>query len=148
MPSVSLAFLLAASFLRADPPAERTTEQLAESVRPSVVVITTPGRDDKRGGLGTGFVVGDGLIATNHHVIGEGRAIAVETPDGKKHPAVAVHAFDRNLDLAVIRVEVKGLPILPLGDSAKLKDGQSLVAVGNPHGLKRSVVSGVLSGRR
>src|SRR5262245_34776476 len=151
MSRTAIIFLLHAACalpLRADQPDERTVEKLADSVRPSVVVITTPGRDDKRSGLGTGFVVGEGLIATNHHVIGEGRAIVVETADGKKHPAVAVHAHDRNLDLAVVRVDVKGLPILPLADSSKLKDGQALVAVGNPHGLKHSVVSGVLSGKR
>src|SRR5262245_16240802 len=150
MPRTSLLVLLAFLPLpaRGDTPADRTTEQLAEQVRKSVVVITTPGRDEKRSGLGTGFVVGDGLIATNYHVIGEGRAIAVETPDGKKHPAVAVHAFDRNLDLAVIRIELKELPVLPLADSDKLKDGQPIVAVGNPHGLKYSVVQGVLSGKR
>jgi serine protease Do len=147
--SILTAFLLSIVLpAHADKPEEATVEKLAESVRKSVVVITTPGRDAKRGGLGTGFVIGDGLIATNHHVIGEGRAITVETADGKKHEATAIHAFDRNLDLAVIRIDVKGLPILPLADSSKLKDGQTLVAVGNPHGLKHSVVSGVLSGKR
>jgi regulator of sirC expression with transglutaminase-like and TPR domain len=131
--------------LRAD---DKSVEQLAEKVRKSVVVVTTPGRDEKRSGLGTGFVVGEGLIATNYHVIGEGRAISIETGDGKKHEATAVHAFDRVLDLAIIRVNVKDLPVLTLADSDKLKEGQTLVAVGNPHGLKNSVVSGVLSGKR
>src|SRR5262245_8515431 len=151
MSRTAIIFLLHAACalpLRADQPDERTVEKLADSVRPSVVVITTPGRDDKRSGLGTGFVVGEGLIATNYHVIGEGRAIIIETADGKKHEATAVHAFDRTLDLAIIRVNVKDLSILPLGDSDRLKDGQTVVAVGNPHGLKNSVVSGVLSGKR
>ncbi len=58
---------------------------MAKKVRPSVVVITVRGRDGKREGLGTGFVVSaDGLIATNRHVIGEGRPIRVETADGKE----------------------------------------------------------------
>lgn len=127
---------------------DNTTEKLAETVRKSVVVITTPGRTIKGGGLGTGFVVGAGLIATNHHVIGEGRAINVETADGKKHAVTAVHAFDRALDLAIIKIDFQGLPVLALADSNKLRDGQPLVAVGNPHGLKYSVVTGVLSGRR
>ncbi len=147
MPRTAFLVLLALPiFIRADE--DKRVEKLAESVRKSVIVITTPGRDDKRAGLGTGFVVGEGLIATNYHVIGEGRAILVETTDGKKHEATAVHAFDRNLDLAIIRVDIKGLPVLPLADSDRLKDGQSLVAVGNPLGLKHSVVSGVLSGKR
>ncbi len=147
MPRRALLFLLLAGspLIAAE---DKQVEQIAASVRKSVVVVTTPGRDGKRGGLGTGFVVGAGLIATNHHVIGEGRAIGVETADGKKYDATAIHAFDRTLDLAIIRIDFKGLPVLPLGDSDKVKDGQALVAVGNPHGLKHSVVSGVLSGRR
>src|SRR6184192_1111821 len=120
-------------------PEAKTVEQVAEQVRKSVVVITVPGRDGKRGGLGTGFVVGDGLVATNLHVVGEGRAVTVELADGKRHEATAVHAFDRGLDLAVVRVDAKGLPVLPLGDSARVKDGQPVVAVGNPRGLKHSV---------
>jgi serine protease Do len=129
-------------------PATRTVEQLAQQVRKSVVVITVPGRDGRHQGLGTGFVVGEGLIATNLHVIGEGRAITVELADGKRHEATAIHAFDRSLDLALVRVDVKGLPVLPLADSVAVKDGQAVVAVGNPHGLKHSVVAGVISGRR
>ncbi len=143
-----LLLLTLTTHTRADKADDKSVEQIADKVRKSVVVITTPGRDDKRSGLGTGFVIGEGLIATNYHVIGEGRAILVETADGKKHEATAVHAFDRILDLAIIRVNVKDLPVLSLADSDKLKDGQTVVAVGNPHGLKYSVVSGVLSGRR
>lgn len=145
--SLLLALLISLP-LRADKPAELTVEQLAEQVRKSVVVVTTPGRDDKRGGLGTGFVIGEGLIATNFHVIGQGRAIAVETSDGKKHNAISVHAHDDRLDLAIIKIEAKGLPVLPVGDADKLKDGQSVVIVGNPQGLKNSIVSGVVSGKR
>src|SRR5262249_48219624 len=121
-------------------PEAKTVEQIAEQVRKSVVVITVPGRDGKRGGLGTGFVVGEGLVATNLHVVGEGRAVTVELADGKHHEATAIHAFDRTLDLAIVRIDAKGLPVLPLGDSAAVKDGQPVVAVGNPQGLKHSVV--------
>src|SRR6516164_4910994 len=71
-------------------------EALAKKVRPSVVVVTVRGRDGKQEGLGTGFVVSaDGLIATNRHVIGEGRRIRVETADGKQHDVTAIHASDR-----------------------------------------------------
>ncbi len=126
-----------------------SVEELAEKVRPSVVVLTVQGRDGKREGLGTGFAVSaDGLIATNFHVIGEGRAVTAETADGKKYPVTAVHAYDRQLDLAVVRIDAKGLQPLELGDSASLKDGQAVVAIGNPQGLRHSVVAGVVSGKR
>lgn len=123
--------------------------QLAEQARKSVVVITVSGRDGRQQGLGSGFVVSaDGLIATNLHVIGEGRPISVQTADGKKFEVTEVHAFDRPLDLALIRVNAKVLPALVLGDSDSLKQGQPVVAIGNPHGLKHSVVAGVVSGTR
>jgi len=126
-----------------------TVEQLTEKARKSVVVVTVTGRDGKQQGLGSGFIVSpDGLIATNLHVIGEARPIAVQTADGKKFDVKEVHAFDRPLDLALIRIDGKDLPALPLGDSDALKQGQPVVAIGNPHGLKHSVVTGVVSGTR
>jgi regulator of sirC expression with transglutaminase-like and TPR domain len=126
-----------------------TVEQLARSARPSLAVITVKTRDGKRSGVGTGFVVSaDGLIATNFHVIGQGRAITVEMADGKRLEVLAVHASDRQLDLAVLRVKARGLTPLPLGDSGRLRDGQAVVALGNPQGLKHSVVAGVVSGQR
>ncbi|MFO0879162.1 MAG: tetratricopeptide repeat protein [Gemmataceae bacterium] len=114
-----------------------------------MVVITIRGRDGKSEGLGTGFVLSrEGLIATNLHVIGEGRALSVETADGTQHEVTAIHATDRANDLAIVRVKATGLVPLPLGDAGALRDGQPVVAIGNPKGLKHSVVSGVVSGRR
>src|SRR5262245_51557688 len=127
----------------------KTVEQIADSARKSVVVITTTGRDGKKAGVGTGFILSaDGLIATNLHVIDEGRPIAVELTDGTRHEVSTVHATDRQLDLAIIRIKADGLTPLELGDSDRLKDGQAIVALGNPLGFKNSIVSGVLSARR
>jgi serine protease Do len=129
--------------------ADKTVEELTEQVRPSLCAITTRGRDAGERGLGTGFAVSaDGLIATAAHVVGEGRPVAVEFPDGKKYDAVAVHAFDLKHDLAIIKIDAKGLKPLALGDSDALKDGQPAVAFGNPRGLRFSVVSGVVSATR
>jgi regulator of sirC expression with transglutaminase-like and TPR domain len=133
----------------AETPAEQSVEQIAQHYRKSVVVVSASGRDGKRHGLGTGFVVSaDGLIATNLHVIGEGRAVAVELADGRTYDVVAVHATERAADLAVVRIIAKDLPALDLGDSDKLEDGQPVVGLGNPQGLKHSVVGGVVSGKR
>ncbi|MEZ6050945.1 MAG: tetratricopeptide repeat protein, partial [Planctomycetaceae bacterium] len=79
---------------------------------------------------------------------GEARPIMVRTFDGKKYPVVEVHATDRTHDLAILRVDAKGLPELELGDSDALRQGQSVVAFGNPQGLEHSVVQGVVSGLR
>jgi serine protease Do len=136
-----------ASLLTAAEP--KTVEQIAETVHPSIVVLTVSGRDGKGASLGTGFIVSaDGLITTNFHVIDVGRAVTVELADGKHFDATEVSAADRERDLAVIRIDAKGLAAVKLGDSTKMKDGQAIVAVGNPRGLKRSVVTGVLSSRR
>jgi serine protease Do len=152
LPVVILAACLLLSpalVIAAEPPAARTVEQLAESVRPSVAVILYTGRDGAPHGLGTGFVVAaDGLIATNLHVVGEARPITVQLADGKRYDVTSVRASDRNADLAVVRIDAKDLPALPLGDSDTLKQGQAVVAVGNPQGLQHSVVAGVVSGRR
>lgn len=146
---LALSVLLAAVAAADDAPKPKTVEQIADLARPAVAVLTVGGRDGKGESLGTGFVVSaDGLIATNFHVIDVGRGVTVELADGKRYEATAVHAADRERDLAVIRIDAKGLTPLELGDSTAMKDGQAVVAVGNPQGLKRSVVAGVLSSRR
>jgi regulator of sirC expression with transglutaminase-like and TPR domain/S1-C subfamily serine protease len=159
LPLAALVFTLAAGVSlgqeKTSPPPEgkkpeqaRTVEELAKAARPSVVVIRVTGRDGKKNALGTGFVVSaDGLVATNLHVIGEARPIEVQTADGKRHQVTAVHASDRSLDLALLRIDTKGLPPLEMGDSDTLRDGQAVVALGHPRGLEHSVVSGVVSGR-
>ena len=126
-----------------------SVEKLFERVRPAVVVISYASREGQREGLGTGFVVDRrGLIATNLHVIGESRPISVETADGKRYEVTAIEASDRAADLALVRVDASNLSALELGDSDTLKLGQPVVAVGNPHGLTHSVVTGVVSGER
>ncbi|HUR45944.1 MAG TPA: transglutaminase family protein [Candidatus Saccharimonadales bacterium] len=134
---------------KADPTGNKSIEALAEQARRSVVVITHFGRDGKEDGVGAGFVVSsNGLIATSLHVIGEARPIKVQLQDGRKFDVTEVHAWDRKLDLAIIRIEASDLPFLPLGNSDLLKQGAAVVAMGNPLGLKHSIVEGVVSAMR
>ena len=124
-------------------------EELVTTVRSSVVTIRHTGRGGQDAGLGTGFVVSsDGLIATNLHVIGEARPISVELSDGRVLDVTEIYATDQIADVAVIRVEADDLRPLPLADAGSLRDGQEVVAIGNPYGLERSVVVGRVSGRR
>ena len=127
-----------------------TVQALAESVRASLVTINPAGRDGEPAGVGSGFVISeDGLIATNLHVIGEGRGLRVEFADGSARAVTEIFAWDRERDLAILRVEnAAGLKPLPLGDSATAAQGEPVVAMGNPLGFRNSVVEGVLSAVR
>ncbi|MFN0128975.1 MAG: transglutaminase family protein [Verrucomicrobiales bacterium] len=131
-------------------------EKVAEAARRSVVTLRQADRADGDGGVGTGFVVGEGRIATNFHVIGEGRAVRIEWPGGAVSEVTGIHAWDRAMDLAVVEgppPEGRGwteFPPLPLAaaDSPLLADGSPVLAVGAPQGLTASVAQGVLSARR
>ncbi len=127
----------------------KTAQQIMDASRDAVVVIRQIGRDGAREGLGTGFVISrDGLVATSLHVIGEARPLTVSFANGKSAKVTEIHAWDRKLDLAVIRVEGTDLPKLRLGDSDNLKQGAPVVAIGNPQGLTHSIVQGVVSAVR
>jgi len=128
---------------------EQTVAALAERALKSVVVVSFSGRDGKQQGLGTGFVVSaDGLIATNLHVIGEARPIDVQFADGRTFAVTAIHATEKSMDLALLKIDATDLPVLELGDSNALKQGEQVIALGNPLGLRHSVVSGVVSEKR
>lgn len=123
----------------------KSVEVIAAEVKSSVVKVLQEGREGMDG-LGTGFVVSaDGLIATNLHVIGEARRLEVEMSDGTKHEVTEITATDSHWDLALLRVACKTLKPLILGDSDSVKQGQPVVAMGNPEGLSFSIVDGVVS---
>lgn len=104
-----------------------------------------------RAGLGTGFVIrGDGVIVTNAHVIAGASRIVVMTRDGRTHPARLLGADETN-DIAVLKVDARGLAVAPLGDSDSLLVGEWAIAIGNPYGFllgnsEPSVTAGVISG--
>ncbi|MDX1566073.1 MAG: trypsin-like peptidase domain-containing protein, partial [Phycisphaeraceae bacterium] len=124
-------------------------EKIAAKAKQSVVVVTVEGRDGREQGQGTGFVISDdGLVATNLHVIGEARPVRISLADGRTFKVRAVHASDQSLDLAVLKIDAKKLSPLKLAEVEKIPEGRSVVVMGNPHGLRHSVVSGVVSGTR
>ena len=126
-----------------------------KKVAPAVVSITTSsnvldffGRAVEQQGGGTGFIItNDGLILTNKHVAQSGDSLTVLSADGKNYPAKVV-ALDPTNDLAILKIEAKGLPVVDLGDSNDLQTGQWVVAIGNALGqLQNTVTVGVISAR-
>ncbi len=103
-------------------------------------------------GIGTGFFVrGDGLIATNGHVIEGATDITVQVGEDERVYRGTLVGHDDATDLALLKIEGdKPFPVLPLGESDRLEVGEWVVAIGNPFGLSRSVTTGIVSfkGRR
>lgn len=96
--------------------------------------------------LGSGVIVDaeKGFILTNHHVIDKAHEITVTLNDGRALEAEAVGS-DSESDVAVIRIDTKGLTALMLGDSDQLRVGDFVLAIGNPFGLNQTVTSGIVS---
>jgi len=125
----------------------------SKKISPAVVSVTGNGapiqdlfgfRTPKT--AGTGFIVtSDGLIATNKHVVDGGSDFTVTTTDGQTFPGKVV-ATDPVTDLALLKIETRGLPVADLGDSDQVQVGQWVIAVGNALGeLQNSVTVGVVS---
>ena len=132
-----------------------TTAQVAKTVSPSVVVITTEqvvysqwswyGQSQVESGAGSGVIISsDGYILTCDHVVSGASNITVTIGD-KDYPASIV-GEDSTSDIAVIKIEADGLTPAIVGDSDKLAVGDNVLAVGNPLGeLGGTVTSGIVS---
>ncbi|WP_437711137.1 trypsin-like peptidase domain-containing protein [Sorangium sp. So ce448] len=98
-------------------------------------------------GLGTAFVYDpEGFLLTNNHVIEGATDILVSFVDGRDIKATVI-GRDKHTDVAVLKVDEKGLPSLPLGDSDTIEVGDWVVAIGNPFGLSHTVSAGILSAK-
>ncbi|HRQ38500.1 MAG TPA: trypsin-like peptidase domain-containing protein [Chloroflexota bacterium] len=120
---------------------EQAFVALYERINPAVVYINVGN------GQGSGFVYDlDGHIVTNNHVVAGAQTLQVRFTNGRTVPATIVGA-DAASDLAVIRVDPTGLGLTPveLADSATLRVGQIVVAIGSPFGLESSMTTGIIS---
>jgi serine protease Do len=128
--------------------AEPLPEEVPEIFRRFFGQPGQPGGPGPRGGVsqGTGFLISeDGYVLTNHHVVAGADEIVVRLDDRNELKARLVGS-DPLSDIALLKVEGKGLPVLRIGDSRNLKPGQWVVAIGSPFGFDHSVTAGVVSG--
>lgn len=97
--------------------------------------------------IGSGFIVStDGLIVTNKHVVSEQGTYKVITSDGKTYDVQKIYRDPSN-DIAILKINASGLKAVELGDSSKIKVGQTVVAIGTPLGeFRGSVTKGIISG--
>ncbi len=100
---------------------------------------------DGPGATGSGFIIDKtGFIVTNHHVIDQATSIKVTLNDQREFTAEVVGS-DETSDLAVLKIEAEGLPVVRLGDSERVKVGEWVLAIGSPFGLSYSVAAGIIS---
>lgn len=96
---------------------------------------------------GSGFVISsDGFILTNHHVVDQATEIQVLFSDRSEYQATIIGS-DRRSDLALLKIEAKGLDSLKFANSDKLKVGEWVLAIGSPFGLDYSVTAGIVSAK-
>lgn len=96
-------------------------------------------------GVGSGFVISeDGYIITNEHVVDGASKVIVTLNDNKEYTAKVI-GVDKRTDLALLKIEAKGLKALEMGNSETLKKGQWVLAIGSPYGLESTVTSGIVS---
>ncbi len=95
--------------------------------------------------LGSGFVISsDGYILTNHHVIKDADEIIVRFSDRTEHKAKVLGSDERS-DVALLKVDAKGLKTVKIGDSSRLKVGEWVLAIGSPFGFDHSATAGIVS---
>jgi serine protease Do len=145
------------------PPGVRRSQvvEIVERVRAAVVnihsertVTTGPTEDlfpngtalNRVNGMGTGIILDPrGYIVTNQHVVEDVSSIRVRLSDGSTFTA-KVLARDNEADLALIKIDVaRPLPVMPLGTSADLMLGESVIAIGNAYGYENTVTTGIIS---
>lgn len=101
--------------------------------------------NDERSSLGSGFIISkDGYIITNNHVVADADEIIVRLNDRREFVAKVVGTDPRS-DIAVLKIEADDLPVLNFGDSANMKVGEWVLAIGSPFGFDHSVTQGIIS---
>ena len=136
-------------FCRISTVSAQTAPQIAEKALAATVYLEMQDSNGVPLGFGSGFFVGDNLIATNYHVIeGAARGSAKLVGQFSTYTIEGVTATDKTNDLALLKVTVSGIKPLPLGNSSDVKIGETIYVAGNPKGLEGTFSDGIISSRR
>ena len=131
-----------------------SASQISERVSPSVFYVEVYDSSNKILGSGSGFFISsNGVAVTNYHVIEDTAGAKITTISGEKYNVSDIIAFDKDLDIAIIRIErtstngktVSGFPALTLADSDNISAGQPIYALGSPVGLQNTISDGIIS---
>lgn len=102
-------------------------------------------RSHREAGLGSGVIVSpDGYILTNNHVVDDATDVRVTLADRREFQGRVV-GKDKQIDLAVVKIDASNLPAITVGNSAKLEIGDCVLAIGNPYGVGQTVTMGIIS---
>lgn len=130
-------------------PRRKDIPAIARDARGAVVSIVMADKDGHPTAQGSGFLVSkDGRVVTNYHVIQHGHSAVVKLPSGAFYDVEGVLAYDKDHDIAIIKVKGQGFRTLSLGDSDRVQVGEEVVAIGNPLSLESTVSNGIVSGVR
>jgi hypothetical protein len=154
MKYIAVFLLLATAVVAQNPPSTNKRSHLdiptiAQEANGKVVLIVMSDKDGHPIAQGSGFLISkDGHVVTNYHVIKNGPSAVIKFPNGAFFAVEGVLASDKDRDIAVIKVEGNDFRMLTLGDSARLRVGEEVVAIGNPLSLESTVSNGIVSGFR
>ena len=98
-------------------------------------------------GSGSGVIIRpDGFIVTNNHVVDGATKVEVTLNNNKTYPATVI-GTDPATDVAIIKIDAQGLPVVPFGDSDQLRLGQWVIAIGSPYDLRSTITAGIVSAK-
>ena len=103
------------------------------------------GEPEVQSGLGSGFIISaDGYILTNRHVVADADTVTVRLTDKREFKANVV-GTDKRTDVALLKIEAKDLPTVPIGNASQVQAGEWVLAIGSPFGFENSVTAGIVS---
>ena len=143
-----LVALTTLALLSAAPAAAQDIKALLKQSRGSVFLLRLFDASGLEVGSGTGFLVQEGVVVTNDHVVEPASRIAVVVSDERTVDALGVIARDPDNDLALLKVPALGVPPLPVETSATLEPGDRIIVLGNPLGLSGTVSDGIVAALR